>query len=167
MTAESYERNIEQIILGLRDVFCMASTIAAEDLIADIDNRIRNEGKKPDGSDLKPYSESYRKFKQDPVGTNPTLARKLGLGSSRYQGFTNYELTGDLFNSIGITEANCEGSSFAITWGATDRENNEKLIKLSKRDKFNPMQPSEGEIANALANMRETIDDLIIQKILA
>lgn len=126
-------------------------------IIAEIMNRITQEGKDDEGKPFKAYTPSYLKFKQNPQETK--LGKELGLGSSRYAGYVDYTLTGELKADIGLIEEEVSDTRVRYSYGAESEINKNKLKSLEKRD-GDPLQPSESEVDLAQEIMEETIADI-------
>jgi hypothetical protein len=152
----------EAAITQLRRNFSIIAAEALEevglDLLQDVQSRIQNEGKKADGSSLKPYSDSYLAFKKNPKGKR---ARDLGLGASRYSGVVDYTLTSRMWASIKVIPIAGADGSVGVRFASSEKQGEEKLRSLARRDKHNPLQPSKEEIDGA----RERFRDIIIDRI--
>lgn len=149
-------------ISALRRNFSIIAGQALEevglDLLQDVQSRIQTKGEKADGSKLKPYSESYEKFKKNPTGKR---ARELGLGSSRYSGVVDYTLTSRMWNSVKVFPIAGADGAVGVRFASSEKQGNEKLRSLAARDNHNPLEPSTGEIESA----RNRFGDILIDRI--
>jgi len=151
----------EAAISALRRNFTILASEALEevgiDLLQGVQERIQNEGRKADGTKLKPYSNSYLEFKKNPKGKR---AKELGIGSSRYSGVVDYTLTSRMWNSVKsfpVSTPNGVGIRFA----SSEKQGQDKLRQLSRRDNHNPLEPSPEEIASARDRFAEILIDRI------
>lgn len=161
----SLQEHLNQIVLlknGIQNAFSESAVVLGFDLLQSVQERVQTEGKDNKGSGLKPYSDAYLKFKKNPTGKR---AKDLGLGSSRYSGVVDYTLTGRMWNNAAVNPVKLSENKFVVSYGFQNDESNVKAESLVKRDGFNILEPSEGELSIALEDMKQNIQNRINQVI--
>lgn len=128
---------------------------AGLDLVAGIEERVTTEGKDAKQTPLKAYTDAYKKFKQNPQNTK--RGKTLGLGSSRYTGKVDYNLTGEFWADMGLLAKSYTGSEIKVSVGLSKEVNIKKYKSLTKRDGQEPLEPSIDEVANAARNLEQRV----------
>lgn len=92
-----------------------------------IQNRIQEHGTDAKGALLAPYSKKYLDYKSGKTGYN----EKPKLPSNRYRGFTDFTLTGAMWNNIQILQSGFSNESVEVLVGAQSPDNNAKMEFIS------------------------------------
>lgn len=103
-----------------------------------VQRRVSETGKDANGSDFAPYSPAYERYKRGAVGTakkegkKKRAARRTAPATAekpvgRFTGFVNLTLSGQMLNSIGITESGFQGGKYVVRIGGRDQETRDKM----------------------------------------
>ncbi len=105
-----------------------STTIAIEDAILIIQQRVQETGTDAKGKKFKRYTEAYVKFKRGGTyftRTNPPQKKKRPNRTGN--GLVNLTYTGEMWRSIGIISSKNENDLFTIVAGGRDKETKDKM----------------------------------------
>ena len=94
-------------------------------------NRIQQTGKDSDGGFFTSYSDGYAAFRED---------------KGRQTGFKDFTLTGELFQSIGVTFKGLQGGKVVVVIEPKDEKNKKKLLYLERQEGKDILDLSDREV---------------------
>ena len=104
-------------------------TGAALNAKAIVQQRIQETGRDSKNATLHPYSKQYLAFKKGEAN-NPYVPGEK-LPSNRYRGFTDFTLTGAMWNNINLKRTDSSDEGIKIVVGATSADNQQKVDHVS------------------------------------
>lgn len=176
-TLEQLEEAFRRLERDLPEILLRQTEVAANDIMALVDQRLTETGKDERGTDFKAYTPRYRDFKSG------VTARKSAAGKSkrrakadkataespvgRFTGFVNFNLTGQMLASTqtGLKNINTKskevtGSRAVVIIGPLDEETKKKV---EGNDKSRPgfLNPSKAEVERIEKIREKRIEEMI------
>lgn len=118
MTLQQFDNNINALLNDVPIIVTDILMIVAMDSKALIQQRVQETGKNASGGSTPQYSESYKKYRQ-----------KKG----RQVNYMDATLTGDMWQSTGITDRNTSGNEVKVTLAGRDDFAQKKIDNISTK----------------------------------
>lgn len=146
MNLEELRGRVRQMAAAARAKIGAEMEVVAVSGYALVQRRASQTGKDAQGSAFEPYSPEYERYKRGAVGVakkegkKKRAARKTAEATAenpvgRFTGFVNFTLSGQMLNSIGITEAGFRSGAYVVRVGGRDQETKDKMAGNDKNRK--------------------------------
>lgn len=167
MTPAELAARLDRLIPMLENRLKEEVLLVAQAGKAMVETRITETGTDAGGSPFKPYTRAYELRKRGAVGTakkegkKKRAARREAEASAdkpvgRYRGFVDFQLSGQMWNSIGVIDQSESGNRVKVRVGGVD---DETRLKMQGNDEHRPgwLRLSEDEVRSLAAASQQRL----------